>query len=365
MKVVLLDRDDPHSRYLSRFWTAFSVRSGMFTTIERVRREHPAGSISYFHPDAAYETLAAAMLGVSPARTTAGVQGAAGPDTIAKHFDIVIPSEQVAAPALIGALGQTIADDFAKEVGALRATAMDAGSLTIVGDRKDVSVHASAEILPGSVLDAREGPIVIGADAKISPFTYIRGPAVIGTGAYVDNCRIVGPVVIGTKCRVGGEVEASIVGDFSNKHHEGFLGHSIVGRWVNIGAMSTTSDLKNNYGSVNLTVPQTFFGLPGEIANASTGRLKFGSVISDCVKIGICMRMTTGSVIDAGSCLFDAGIPKYTPMFSWGDVRARYKLDRFIQDCTTIFARRRETVTPEFINMATFLSKGQPDEPLR
>ena len=86
--------------------------------------------------------------------------------------------------------------------------------------------------------------------ARIEPFSFIQGPAWIGPGSLIASARIRGETSIRPVCRIGGEVEASIVQGYSNKHHDGFLGHSYLGEWVNIGAMTTNSDLKNTYYSV-------------------------------------------------------------------------------------------------------------------
>lgn len=94
----------------------------------------------------------------------------------------------------------------------------------------------------------------------------------------IDNARITGGCIIGHTCRIGGEVENSMIGNFSNKHHEGFLGHSFLGSWVNIGALATTSDLKNNYGFIRIKIGE-------EQINTET--IKFGSIIGDFSKIGI------------------------------------------------------------------------------
>jgi UDP-N-acetylglucosamine diphosphorylase/glucosamine-1-phosphate N-acetyltransferase len=114
----------------------------------------------------------------------------------------------------------------------------------VVSNPAHVFIHRDARLEPPLALDARDGPIVIDA-ARIEPFSFIQGPAWIGPGSLIASARIRGETSIGPVCRIGGEVEASIVQGYSNKHHDGFLGHSYLGEWVNIGAMTTNSDLKN------------------------------------------------------------------------------------------------------------------------
>jgi glucose-1-phosphate thymidylyltransferase len=347
MRILLLDRDTPETRFSGRLYTPFGQRDGVFTALERLRLAHPAASFAYAHPDPAREAHGAAMLEVAAARAQTGKGAAATLDDLRAGFDHVEESTALGAPSLIANLAARIASDHRLLLAAGWPLA-DTASLTVVGNRSDLMVHASAEILPGVVIDTRDGPVIIGEGAKISPFSYLKGPLAIGEGAWVDNCRLNGPVVIGRFSRVGGEVEASLIGDYSNKHHEGFLGHSVVGRWVNIGALATTSDLKNNYGIVKLSVPEAPFGISAT-QELATGRQKFGSIIADCVKIGIMLPLSTGSVIDFGANLFRTAPARFTPSFAWGDASATYDIERFLADCATIFARRKQVVSPAFV----------------
>ena len=107
-------------------------------------------------------------------------------------------------------------------------------------------------ISPFAVLDASKGPIYIDANASILPFTYLEGPVYIGERTEVLGGRIGKGTSIGHDCRVHGEIENSIIFPFTNKCHDGYIGHSILGSWVNIGAGTTTSDLKNNYSQVKV-----------------------------------------------------------------------------------------------------------------
>ena len=229
----------------------------------------------------------------------------------------------------------------------------------IVGDPLQLFIHESAKILPGSVFDTRGGPIIIDRDVQISPFCYFEGPVYAGPGARLDNLRLTGGSVLGPGVRAGGEIENSIFDAFSNKHHEGFVGHSILGRWVNLGALTTTSDLKNNYGGVRLQidnaypiapdlVPLAAAGGPGPDATThpallDTGTIKFGSLIGDCVKTAIGTLLNTGTVLDAGSNVFGGSPPKYLPPLAWGLEGRSYDRERFLADCAKIFARREQT----------------------
>lgn len=133
---------------------------------------------------------------------------------------------------------------------------------------------------------------------------------------------------------VRGEISESIVIGNANKAHDGFVGHSVLGRWVNLGAGTTTSNLKNTYGPVSLATPEGM---------RDTGALKLGTFFGDHVKTGIGLCLTTGSVIGAGSNVYGAAMPpKSVPPFSWGEGSAltSYALDRFLVAAERAMGRR-------------------------
>ena len=144
--------------------------------------------------------------------------------------------------------------------------------------------------------------------------------------------------IIGQACRIGGEVGNSIFENFANKHHEGFVGHSHIGSWVNMGAMSTTSDLKNNYGIVKVKY---------QSKQISTDTIKFGSIIGDFSKIAIGVMLNTGTIVDIGSNVTKGRVNGYIPPFSWAESSEKYRLDHFIQDTKKIMARRNQTLSFE------------------
>ncbi|MCZ8342305.1 MAG: glucose-1-phosphate thymidylyltransferase [Leptospira sp.] len=209
---------------------------------------------------------------------------------------------------------------------------------SIVGKDKHLYIHPDANIYPQVVFDTTHGPILIDEGAKIGSFSFLEGPLYIGKHTQVDSARIAGGCLIGNQCRIGGEVENSIILDFSNKHHEGFLGHSFVSSWVNLGALSTTSDLKNNYGIVKLRVGD---------ATINTGTIKFGSVIGPFTKLAIGVMSNTGTVFDIGSNVVENRVSGYNPPFNWIDGRQKYRLTEFLSDTKKIMARRG-------INLAEF-----------
>ena len=112
-------------------------------------------------------------------------------------------------------------------------------------------IHETARIDPYTVFDTTNGPIIVGPGVWVQPFTRIEGPCFIGRDTQLFRANLRGAVTIGPNCRIGGEVEASIVHGYSNKYHEGFLGHAYIGEWVNLGAITSNSDLRNDYGEVH------------------------------------------------------------------------------------------------------------------
>lgn len=190
-----------------------------------------------------------------------------------------------------------------------------------------------AVIEPGVIIDTTGGPVVLASGTRILGPSRLAGPLYLGAGSV-----IVGGTVerssIGPFCRVRGEVQACVIQGFSNKAHDGYLGHSIVGRWVNLGAMTSNSDLKNNYSPVWLLIGGR---------QVETGLLKAGCFLGDHVRTGIGTRLNTGTVVGAGSNLFGGGMPpRDVPPFSWcsGSELAEYDIDRFLNTAQTVMARR-------------------------
>lgn len=201
-----------------------------------------------------------------------------------------------------------------------------------ISPNNNIFIDKTAKVQQFVSLQGDHGPIIIDKSAVVRSFSIIDGPAYIGKSSLIDSAKIRGGTTIKDVCRIGGEVEASVVESYSNKHHEGFLGHSYVGSWVNIGAMATTSDLKNNYGSVRLKMGRE---------EIDTGTEKFGSIICDYAKIGIGVMLNTGSVVSACGNIFleDKQTPKFVKPFAWGQ-KGRYEIVKFIRDAKKAMSRR-------------------------
>ncbi len=203
-----------------------------------------------------------------------------------------------------------------------------------------IRVAQSVELLPGVVLDATKGPIFIGNSVKIEPQSYIIGPAYIGkktivVGGKINSCSI-GPV-----CRIGGEVEETVIQGYTNKYHAGFIGHSYLGEWINLGAMTTNSDLKNNYADIKVMVN----GEP-----IDTGCLKVGSFIGDFTKTSIGTLLNTGINIGVGCNIISDGLvtDAEIPPFTWYSPRHKMAYN-FVKAIGTIekTMSRREVKLPE------------------
>jgi UDP-N-acetylglucosamine diphosphorylase / glucose-1-phosphate thymidylyltransferase / UDP-N-acetylgalactosamine diphosphorylase / glucosamine-1-phosphate N-acetyltransferase / galactosamine-1-phosphate N-acetyltransferase len=215
------------------------------------------------------------------------------------------------------------------------------GAGVVIHNPAQVYLHPDAKLEGPLVLDARDGPIVIDA-ARVEPFSFIQGPAAVGAGALIASARIRGETTIGPVCRVGGEVEASVLQGYSNKHHDGFLGHSYLGEWVNIGAMTTNSDLKNTYGSIRVVIDG--------YGQLDSGILKLGCFLADHAKLGIGVHLNGGAVIGAGSNIFGVHFaPKTIPPFTWGgEVFHEYRIDGMIDVARKVMGRRKIVLAPDY-----------------
>lgn len=236
---------------------------------------------------------------------------------------------------LVGQLNEQLNEDIPLMGASLSGAAIE--NATIIGNHP-VYLETGASIEPFVVIDASAGPVLIRRGASIASFTRIVGPCYIG-----ENSVVVGDAIracsIGDVCKVRGEMSSSIMLGHSNKGHTGFVGSSYIGRWVNLGAGTTTSNLKNTYGAVQLWTPS---GL------RDTGLQFLGSLIGDHAKTGIGTLLTTGGVIGAGANFFGGAVsPKRIPPFAWGDDEpySRYDLDKFLQVAERMMERRHLTLT--------------------
>jgi len=192
----------------------------------------------------------------------------------------------------------------------IHGTFAEQAALWPEGSDAQVFVAETAEIQPYVVLDTKEGPVYIDEGVTVFPHTRIEGPAYIGKETQIVGGKIREGCSIGPVCRVGGEVEESIIHGYSNKYHDGFLGHAYVGEWVNLGALTTNSDLKNDYSSVDVYIK-------GKLTD--TQDTKVGLFIGDHTKTALSSLFTTGTVVGIMSNVMPSGelLPKLIPSFCW------------------------------------------------
>ncbi len=207
-------------------------------------------------------------------------------------------------------------------------------------NRKDIFIGEGSAVKPGVVLDAENGPIYIGNHVTVYPNATIEGPAYVGDRSMIKvGAKIYEGTSIGPVCKVGGEVEESIIHAYSNKQHDGFLGHAYLGMWVNLGADTNNSDLKNNYGSVKVYIN----GQP-----VDSGTMFVGLTMGDHSKSGINSMFNTGTVVGVSSNVFGTGFPpKYLPSFTWGggEGMTTYDLEKSIEVARRVMARRKMEMT--------------------
>jgi len=198
-----------------------------------------------------------------------------------------------------------------------------------------------SRIMPGAILDASTGPIILGEGVRILHQAVILGPAYIGPNSLIKiGAKVYGGTSIGPMCKVGGEIEGSIIHGYANKQHDGFLGHSYLAEWTNLGAGTDTSDLKNNYGKVRAFAPE------GEI---DTGHTFAGLIMGDHSKCGIGTMFNSGTVVGVMTNIFGAGYPpKHVPSFSWGGATLLepYDLEKALAVAVLVSARRNRAFEP-------------------
>lgn len=204
----------------------------------------------------------------------------------------------------------------------------------------DVFIDVGSKIKPGCVLDAENGPIYIGKNVNISSNCTIEGPVYIGDNSKINaHARILEGSNIRNVCKVGGEITNSIMHDYSNKQHDGFLGHAYLGSWVNLGADTVNSNLKNNYETVDIRINKK---------TINSNQMFLGMVIGDHSKTAINTTFMTGTIVGFGSNVVTSKYPpKYIPSFSWSiDVGVVPQgFDKVIKTAEIVMNRRNVKLT--------------------
>jgi UDP-N-acetylglucosamine diphosphorylase/glucosamine-1-phosphate N-acetyltransferase len=230
---------------------------------------------------------------------------------------------------LITALEQFL---FSDTLGALDGSSDPIPDGTIVLGNPGAVALRGAVLEPGVVLDVRQGGIILEKGVEVRSGTRIEGPFWAREGTFLlgGAFRLTS---IGPKCRLHGEISTSVFNGYANKSHDGFLGHSVIGEWVNLGAGTITSNLKNTYGPIRLDIGA---------ARVETGRTNLGSLIGPHAKTAIGTLLPTGAVVGAGAQLFGSPrAPKFVPAFAWGgETDERIRADAFIDMAKRVLPRR-------------------------
>lgn len=212
---------------------------------------------------------------------------------------------------------------------------------TVIGDQSQIFIEEGA-VCEASILNCKSGPIYIGKDAEIMEGSVVRGPLALCEHAQIKLAtKIYGATTIGPHCRVGGEVNNSVMLAYSNKGHDGFLGNSVIGEWCNLGADTNNSNLKNNYGEVKIWDYEH-----GHMKG--TGLQFCGLIMGDHSKSGINTMFNTGTTVGVCANIFGGGFPpSYIPSFSWGgaDGFEEFKSDKAFEVAERVMARRNENLT--------------------
>jgi UDP-N-acetylglucosamine diphosphorylase / glucose-1-phosphate thymidylyltransferase / UDP-N-acetylgalactosamine diphosphorylase / glucosamine-1-phosphate N-acetyltransferase / galactosamine-1-phosphate N-acetyltransferase len=222
----------------------------------------------------------------------------------------------------------------------------DAGPATVIGDASHVSVHASAKIYPGVLLDVEHGPIVMDEGATIRPGAMLLGPCYVGPHSTVLERATIRPgTAIGPWCKVNGEVGGTIFQGYANKAHDGYLGDSFLGEWVNLGAGTTNSNLLNTYA-------ETIARATPDGKHERTGEQFLGAIVGDHVKTAICTRIMTASVLHTGSMFATtAAVSGTVRGFTWATDAGEkaYRWEKFEDVMRAAMARRKLTPGPAYL----------------
>lgn len=208
-----------------------------------------------------------------------------------------------------------------------------------------IAIDPTASIGPLAVIDASKGPVVIGANVVVRPFSVLVGPCAVLEGSSVaERSLIKASTVIGPHCRAGGEIGGTIFQGYSNKSHDGHLGDSFVGEWVNIGAGTDNSNLLNTYGEVIVRLEQD-----GGLVR--TGRQFWGSILSDHVKLAIGTRLMTGTTLGTGAMIASSkSPPTLVSRFAWvtdtTDGAKHFRIEKFLETARAMMSRRGKSPTP-------------------
>lgn len=208
--------------------------------------------------------------------------------------------------------------------------------VTVVGDKSKIFIEEGAQI-GACILNTNTGAIYVGKNAEVMDGCSLRGSiALCENSAIKMGAKIYGATTIGPHCKVGGEINNSIIFGYSNKAHDGFLGNSVIGEWCNLGADTNNSNLKNNYANVKLYNY-------GKHKAIDTGLQFCGLIMGDHSKSAINTMFNTGTVVGIAANIFGEGFPPtHIPSFTWGGAKGfdKYDFNKFITTAKQVYSRR-------------------------
>jgi UDP-N-acetylglucosamine diphosphorylase/glucosamine-1-phosphate N-acetyltransferase len=207
-------------------------------------------------------------------------------------------------------------------------------TVTVIGNKDLVFLEEGAKA-EACIFNTTGGPIYLAKDAEVMEGSAVRGPCALGEQSALKT-KVYGATTIGPHCKVGGEVNNSVIFGFTNKAHDGFLGNSVLGEWCNLGADTNNSNLKNNYGNVKLFNYQ-------QTKMVDTGLQFCGLIMGDHSKSGINTMFNTGTVVGVGANIYGGSFPAtHIPSFSWGGSEGfeTYRIDKMFETAEKVFERR-------------------------
>lgn len=357
---------------------AFELRAGVGTLLERIERAVGRRADALLVPPALAAVVAEStgratnavpacdeclvvngcLLNASAARVPAGaihfdrhgrflagwLKRADAPQAVRARPTATVDARIAATPwDLTSSVAQSLEEDLTLfDLGPRRALRPDEGQSF---GAHPIHIDPTATVGPLAVIDASKGPVVIGPGVVIRPFAVLVGPCAILDGSSVaERSLLKASTVIGPSCRAGGEIGGTIFQSYSNKSHDGHLGDSFVGEWVNIGAGTDNSNLLNTYGEVIVRLEPN-----GGLIR--TGRQFWGSVLADHVKLAIGTRLMTGTTVGTGAMIAQSRPPaSLVPRFGWlvdsADGAKTFRFDKFIETARAMMSRRGKAPGP-------------------
>ncbi len=218
----------------------------------------------------------------------------------------------------------------------------------VLSHPKNIYAEPGARVDPGAIIDASEGPVYLGPDSHVMSGAVIQGPsALCGQSVLKMGTRVYSGTTIGPVCKVGGEVQNVIMHSHSNKAHDGYLGNSLIGQWCNLGAFTTTSNLKNNYKPIKIPEWAT-----GHIYKSSLQF--FGTVMGDHGKTAINTTLSAGTLCGVFCNIFTYGFPpKHVPSFSWVSPHKTepYQFEKAMETAEIMMQRRDVPLSRDYLLM--------------